>query len=63
MGDGGWSCQGMPELFRFLDGVLELSEAAEDRWREAPPERLGTWGKRLLEASRLKEIFGTENEY
>jgi hypothetical protein len=25
--------------------------------REAPPERLELWGERLLEVSRLEEVF------
>jgi len=112
----GWSRQDVLELFRFLDWVLVLPEAAEDRlwaelqqyeeqqvmryvtsvelnrdqkglqqglqqgerrvlqrlltrrfgelpaWvetrlRDASPEQLEIWGERLLEASRLEEIF------
>lgn len=112
----GWSRQDVLELFRFLDWVLVLPEAAEDRlwaelqqyeeqqvmryvtsverigikkglqqglqqgeirvlrrqltrrfgelpaWaetrlQEAPPEQLELWGERLLEVSRLDEVF------
>jgi hypothetical protein len=35
----------------------ELPAWAEIRLSEAPPERLETWGERLLEAGSLEEIF------
>ncbi len=35
----------------------ELPDWAETQLQEAPPEQLELWGKRLLEASRLEEIF------
>lgn len=36
---------------------------AEDPLRETLPERLETWGERLMEASRLEEVFESKGEY
>lgn len=41
----------------------ELPTWAETRLREAPPERLEAWGERLLEASRLEEVFESDTEH
>lgn len=38
----------------------ELPDWAETRLQEAPPEQLELWGERLLEASRLVEVFESE---
>ncbi len=35
----------------------ELPVWVEDRLQEAPLEQLELWGERLLEASRLEEVF------
>jgi hypothetical protein len=35
----------------------ELPAWAETRLSEAPPEQLEAWSERLLEASRLEEVF------
>jgi len=37
--------------------------AGRVRLREALPEQLETWGERLLEASRLEEVFESDVEH
>lgn len=35
----------------------------EIQLREAPSEQLETWSERLLEASRLEEVFASQSEH
>ena len=48
------SCQSLPERMQRFG---ELPDWVETRLRDASPEQLEIWGERLLEASRLEEIF------
>jgi hypothetical protein len=53
---------------RVLDRQLtqyfgELPVWVEDRLQEAPLEQLELWGERLLEASRLEEVFEASSEH
>jgi hypothetical protein len=41
----------------------ELPVWVEDRLQEAPPEQLALWSERLLEVSRLEEVFEASSEH